>query len=172
MKNILKKCSVLFLAMIMTMLSVMPAMAAEPETTQETEAIEIDSGYEVYEEEFILEPGDSINEDDINSAVSTLSTIDQTFTMGSYHRGADRTYSTSHLKFMITITDTSGNATSSTVSLGFQDYNGNSMGWLISADGSTFSKNAISIVAGRTYYFTYTNNGSQNLKVHMVITSY
>ena len=172
MKNIFKKGTTFFLAMIVATLSVMPALAAEIDTSQDTEVVEADVGYEVYEEEFILGAGDSISADELNSAISTLSTIDQTFTMGSYHRGADRTYSTSNLRFMITITDTSGNATSSTLSLGFQDYNGNSRGWVLDADGSTYSQNNISIVAGRTYYFTYYNNGSVNLKVRMVITNY
>ena len=172
MRNVLKKSSIFFLAMIMATLSVMPAMAAETETFQDTEVVESDSGYEVYEEEFILEPGDSISEDELSSGISTLATIDQTFTMTSYHRGADRTYSTSNLKYMITITDTNGNATSDKVTVSLKDYNSSTISYVVNADGSTFSKNAISIVAGRVYYFTYTNSGSSTLSVHMVITSY
>lgn len=169
MKNVLKKCSLFCLAMIMAMLSVMPTMAAESE---KTEAVETDSGYEVYEEEFILEPGESISETDLNSAVSTLATIDQTFTMTSYHRGADRTYSSSNLRFSITITDTNGNATSDKVSVTLRDYNGYASGWVVTANGSIFSKSGISIVAGRVYYFTYSNSGSSTLRVNMVIISY
>ncbi len=172
MKNIFKKGTIFFIAMIMAIFSVFPAMAAESNSLQDTEIVETDAVYEIYEEEFILEAGETITEKDLNSAISTLSTIDQSFTIGSYHRGADRTYSGSNLRFMITITDTSGNATSSTVSVGFQDYNSHYMGWLFNADGSSYIKSGISIVSGRTYYFTYTNNGSVNLKIHMVITSY
>ena len=157
MKNIVKRVSMLIMALVMTVstMATVPVMAAEPEDT---------SASSVTENEYVvdLEPGESVD----------LGSIDQTFTMGSYHRGADRTYSTSHLRFMITITDTNGNPTSSSLSLTFQDYNGNGMGWLLDADGSTYSQNNISIVAGRVYYFTYRNNGSQNLRVNMVIISY
>ena len=157
MKNIVKRVSMLIMALVMTVstMATVPVMAAEPEDT---------SASSVTENEYVvdLEPGESVD----------LGSIDQTFTMGSYHRGADRTYSNSHLRFMITITDTNGNPTSSSLSLTFQDYNGNGMGWLLDADGSTYSQNNISIVAGRVYYFTYRNNGSQNLRVNMVIISY
>ena len=167
MKNIVKRVSMLIMALVMTVstMATVPVMAAEPEDT---------SASSVTENEYVvdLEPGESVDLGSMLETASTNATIDQTFTMGSYHRGADRTYSTSHLRFMITITDTNGNPTSSSLSLTFRDYNGNGMGWLLDADGSTFSKNNISIVPGRVYYFTYTNNGSQNLRVHMVITSY
>ena len=167
MKNIVKKVSMLIMALVMTVstMATVPVMAAEPEDT---------SASSVTENEYVvdLEPGESVDLGSMLEPASTNETIDQTFTMGSYHRGADRTYSNSHLRFAITITDTNGNPTSSTLSLTFQDYNGNGMGWLLNADGSTFSKNNISIVPGRVYYFTYTNNGSQNLRVNMVIISY
>ena len=167
MKNIVKRVSMLIMALVMTVstMATVPVMAAEPEDT---------SASSVTENEYVvdLEPGESVDLGSMLEPASTNETIDQTFTMGSYHRGADRTYSNSHLRFMITITDTNGNPTSSTLSLTFQDYNGNGMGWLLDADGSTFSQNNIPIVAGRVYYFTYTNNGSQNLQVNMVIISY
>ena len=167
MKNIVKRVSMLIMALVMTVstMATVPVMAAEPEDT---------SASSVTENEYVvdLEPGESVDLGSMLETASTNATIDQTFTMGSYHRGADRTYSTSHLRFMITITDTNGNATSSSLSLTFRDYNGNAISWLLDADGSTFSKNNIPIVPGRVYYFTYTNNGSQNLRVHMVITSY
>ena len=167
MKNIVKRVSMLIMALVMTVstMTTVPVMTAEPEDT---------SASSVTENEYVvdLEPGESVDLGSMLETASTNATIDQTFTMGSYHRGADRTYSTSHLRFMITITDTNGNATSSSLSLTFRDYNGNAISWLLDADGSTFSKNNIPIVPGRVYYFTYTNNGSQNLRVHMVITSY
>lgn len=167
MKNIIKRVSMLIMALVMTVstMATVPVMAAEPEDT---------STSSVTENEYVvdLEPGESVDLGSMLETASTNATIDQTFTMGSYHRGADRTYSTSHLRFMITITDTNGNPTSSSLSLTFQDYNGNGMGWLLDADGSTYSQNNISIVAGRVYYFTYRNNGSQNLRVNMVIISY
>lgn len=167
MKNIVKRVSMLIMALVMTVstMATVPVMAAEPEDT---------SASSVTENEYVvdLEPGESVDLGSMLETASTNATIDQTFTMGSYHRGADRTYSTSHLRFMITITDTNGNPTSSSLSLTFQDYNGNGMGWLLDADGSTYSQNNISIVAGRVYYFTYRNNGSQNLRVNMVIISY
>lgn len=169
MKNIFKRGSIFFLAMVIAVFSVTPAMAAETDNSQNTK---LNTSYDVYVEEFILEPGESITEEDLAPAITTLSTINQTFTMGSYHRGADRTYSTSTLRFAITITDTSGKATSSTMSLALLDYNGNAKSWLLKANGTTYVQNNISIVAGRTYYFTYTNYGSVNLKVHMVITNY
>ena len=167
MKNIVKRVSMLIMALVMTVstMATVPVMAAEPEDT---------SASSVTENEYVvdLEPGESVDLGSMLETASTNATIDQTFTMGSYHRGADRTYSNSHLRFMITITDTNGNPTSSTLSLTFRDYNGNAISWLLDADGSTFSKNNIPIVAGRVYYFTYTNNGSQNLQVNMVIISY
>lgn len=169
MKNIVKKVSTLIMALVMALstMATVPVMAAEAQPADESVST-------VSETEYVMDlaPGESVDLESMLETASTRSTIDQTFTMGSYHRGADRTYSTSHLRFIITITDTNGNPTSSTLSLGFQDYNGNSAGWLFNADGSTYSQNNISIVAGRVYYFTYYNNGSQNLRVNMVIISY
>ena len=167
MKQIIKKVSMVIMAFVMVFsaTATAPALAAEPADVPTTS---------VTETEYVvdLEPGESVDLGSMVSTASTSSPIDQTFTMGSYHRGADRTYSTSHLRFMITITDTNGNPASGTLSLTFQDYNGNSIGWLLDCDGSTYSQNNISIVSGRVYYFTYYNNGSQNLRIHMVITPY
>ena len=119
-----------------------------------------------------LQPGETIDIDDVISTLSTSSGVDQTFNIGSYHRGGDRSYSTSHLRFKVTITDTNGNATSDNVTITLKDYNMNTQSWTIAANGTTSIRNGISIVAGRLYYFTYTNSGSKTLKVHMVITPY
>lgn len=171
MKNIIKKGTTLIMSLIMAfgVMSGVPVMAAEAQPSEDTSIEKTDAATEF---EMEVQPGESVDLGSMLATTSTSSTIDQTFTMGSYHRGADRSYSDSHLRFAITITDTNGNPTSSTLSLGFQDYNGNSRGWLLNADGSTFSQNNISIVAGRVYYFTYYNNGSQTLRVNMVIISY
>lgn len=171
MKNIIKKGTTLIMSMIMafSMMSGVPVMAAEAQSDEKTSIETSDAATEYVMD---VQPGESVDLGSMVTRAADAYDVDQTFTMGSYHRGGDRSYSGSHLRFMITITDTNGNATSSTLSLGFQDYNGNVMGWLLNANGSTFSKNNIPIVAGRVYYFTYTNNGSQNLRVHMVIDAY
>ncbi len=171
MKNIFKKGTTLIMSLIMAfgVMSGVPVMAAEAQPSEDTSIEKTDAATEF---EMEVQPGESVDLGDAISRAATAYEVDQTFTMGSYHRGADRSYSASHLRFMITITDTNGNPTSSTLSLGFQDYNGNSRGWLLDADGSTFSQNNMSIVSGRVYYFTYYNNGSTNLRVHMVIDAY
>lgn len=169
MKNIVKKVSTLIMALVMALstMATVPVMAAEAQPADESVST-------VSETEYVMDlaPGESVDIGNIVTRATTAYEVDQTFTMGSYHRGGDRSYSGSHLRFMITITDTNGNPTSSTLSLGFQDYNGNSAGWVFNANGSTYSQNNISIVSGRVYYFTYYNNGSANLRVHMVIDSY
>lgn len=96
--------------------------------------------------------------------------VDDTFTMGSTHRGADRTYSTSSLYVRAQITDTSGNAASGgSVTISLNDYNGNFTAWSVPANGKIYGK-TFYIVPGRMYYLTYVRvNTTKTLKLHIWI---
>ena len=96
--------------------------------------------------------------------------VDDTFTMGQSHRGADRTYSTTSLYVRAQITDTSGNPVSGgSVTITLKDYYGNATLWSVPADGTTYIK-TFHIVSGRTYYFTYGRVGTdKQLKLHVWI---
>lgn len=114
-----------------------------------------------------------LSDDDVQPVVDeiaiTSSTVNQTFTMGSYHRGGDRAYSTSHLYVCATITGSNGNAVNSTVDIVLKDYNGNEVDWFVPADGITHAK-VYNIVPGRVYYFEYYRSGiATTLSVHMII---
>ena len=144
MKSI-KRCLLTLLAVVMTLMSVnsVPAFAAE------------------------------LSNDDVQPAVDeiaiTSSTVNQTFTMGSYHRGGDRAYSTNRLYVRVVITDANGNPVDNTVDIVLKNYNGNEVDWFVSADGNMHTK-TYNIVAGRVYYFEYYRSGTaRTLKVHMII---
>ena len=96
--------------------------------------------------------------------------IDDTFTMGATHRGADRTYSTDSLYVRAQITDTSGNAISGgSVTITLKDYNGNATLWSVPANGKIYGK-TFYIVPNRVYYFTYVRVGTdKTLLLHIWI---
>ena len=101
---------------------------------------------------------------------STSTPVDNTFIMGSYHRGGDRAYATNKLYVMAIITDVNGNPVDNTVNITLHDYNGNTSIWVVPANGGTYIT-TFSIVANRMYYFTYNRSGTdRDLKVHMIIT--
>lgn len=96
--------------------------------------------------------------------------IDDTFTMGQSHIGANRTYSTSSLYVRAQITDTSGNPVSGgSVTIAINDNYGNFTAWSVPANGNMYGK-TFYIVAGRVYYFTYGRVGtSKTLKLRILI---
>ena len=158
------------IASMLTALTVV-SMVASPVTAFAAEAdVKNNSAVEF---ETTVAPGESCSiPDEMISTFGTSTSVDNTFNIGSFHRGGDRAYSTSHLRFTINITDANGNAVSNKVTVALQDYNGNSSGWLIPANGLTQTHSNISIVPERMYFFTYSNPGAQTLRVHMIITPY
>ncbi len=108
--------------------------------------------------------------------IMPLADIDQTFTMTTSHRGADRTYSGNYLKYSVTVTDSNGNAVANTISVQLKDYNHSYplVDSRVDADGSTNTFSKISITPGRVYYFYYvlTSGTTRTLRVRMQITSY
>lgn len=100
------------------------------------------------------------------------SIINQTFSMTTTHRGADRTYSASTLRFSVTITDSNGNACNSVVAVELHDYNQSTpiSTAIIGADGGTYG-HTVPITPGRVYYFYYrkTAGDSRTLSVNMII---
>ena len=104
--------------------------------------------------------------------VTASGDIDDTFTIGATHRGADRTYNADRLYVRAIISGTDGNAVDSNVSITLNDYNGNSILWNVPADGNLYGK-TFHIVPGRTYYFYYTRTGAANsLKLRIIIHPY
>lgn len=170
-----------FIAVLMAMLlsvgSVpMMAMAAEvgDNTTKQFEAVELveveydEDGRktEVYEFDIVQEGEYGI----------MPYSLDQSFTMGSYHRGADRSYSGRKLQYSVTVTDVNGNAVDNMIAVDLHDYNHSYgiSGVNVKADGATITIPNISITPGRLYYFEYTriSGASRTLKVRMRITDY
>lgn len=102
--------------------------------------------------------------------------IDQTFTMTSYHRGADRTYSGSYLTYSVSITDADGNACDNLVKIELFDYNNASARHTsgVQANGNVYGYANIPITSGRVYYFKYTvtSGATRSLRVHMQINSH
>lgn len=102
--------------------------------------------------------------------------VDQTFTMTTSHRGADRTYSGNYLQYSVTVTDVNGNAVNNSISVQLWDYNHNYplMDTSVNADGFTVTKSQVSITSGRVYYFKYvlTSGTIRTLRVRMRITAY
>lgn len=102
--------------------------------------------------------------------------IDQTFSMTTSHRGADRTYSGNYLQYSVTVTDVNGNAVDNIISVQLRDYNHTYAltDTRVTADGFTVTKSQISITPGRVYYFKYvlTSGITRTLRVRMRITSY
>lgn len=100
--------------------------------------------------------------------------IDQTFNMTTYHRGADRTYTGSNLRYSVTITDGNGNPVDNTVRVDLCDYNYGAISskW-VPANGGTYGED-VPIVSGRVYYFTYTKTAgtTRTLRVNMYIYSH
>ena len=117
----------------------------------------------------------AINDVDESLVVEELSTtstskVDNTFIMGSYHRGGDRTYPTSELYVRAVVTDVNGNSVDNNVVISLSDYNGNETLWNVPSGG--MSARTFSIVPGRMYYFEYYRNGTaRDLKIHMIIES-
>ncbi len=105
------------------------------------------------------------------SVFSTSDTIDNTFTMGSTHRGADRSYSTNKLYVRAIITDTNGNPVDNDVIISLNDYNGNTAMWKVSANGEVHGMTFNGLTPNHIYYFYYTRMGTaRDLKVRMIIT--
>lgn len=101
--------------------------------------------------------------------------VDQTFTMTTSHRGADRTYSGSNLEYVVRITDANGNAVNNVVAVALHDYNHTAAIHTneIQANGG-YSYYTLPIVANRVYYFKYTkiSGTTRTLRVNMQINSY
>lgn len=154
----MKKMFSLILAVIMAMSCMCMTSFAAEETTDEP----ILYSYEVTSD--MLEEG-----------VAVPFAIDQTFTMTTTHRGADRTYSGNTLRYAVTITDANGNAVDNQVRVDLHDYNSSvalqSCG--IDADGYTHVFD-VSITSGRVYYFKYTKiaGTTRTLRVNMYIYAY
>lgn len=102
--------------------------------------------------------------------------IDQTFTMTSSHRGADRTYSGSYLTYSVSITDANGNACDNLVRIELFDYNNASARHTsgVQANGNFYVYANIPITSGRVYYFRYTvtSGAARTLRVHMQINAH
>ncbi len=177
----LKNISMVLMAMVMAVCSIPTvAMAAEvgdvmpnPAETAELVGVEYNedgSRTEVYE--FNVTQTTAANGD---YGIMPLS-LDQSFTMGASHRGGDRSYSGSKLRFSVTVTDQNGNAVDNWVAVELHDYNHASAitGTSVYANGGTTTISEISITPGRLYYFTYarTSGASRTLKVRMRITDY
>lgn len=172
-----KNFTVVLMAMLLSVESVpMMAMAAEVDdnTTKQFEAAELvevehdEDGRktEVYEFDIVQEG---------EYGIMPLS-LDQSFTMGSYHRGADRSYSGSKLQYAVTVTDVNGYAVDNMISVELHDYNHSyALSTLnVKADGSTVAIPNIPITPGSLYYFEYSriSGASRTLKVRMRITDY
>ena len=98
--------------------------------------------------------------------------VDQTFTMTSTHRGADRSYAGTTLGYAVTITNADGNATDCVVVVELHDYNQPTaiQASAVNADGS-LNYFTCPITANRLYYFYYrkVSGTSTTLRVHMRI---
>lgn len=126
-----------------------------------------------FAEEIVGDSSEPIEYSD-DSGIMLLS-VDQTFTFTSYHRGSNRTYSGSYLDFTATITDSSGNATSSVVTINLYNSSGTLVKSVsVSADGNSHKTSNVSITSGGTYYFTYTvsSGSTTTLKIRMVISDH
>jgi len=176
-----KNVTMVLMAVIMTICSIpMVAMAAElgedkPNVLDAAELVGVEYDEdgrrtEVYEIDIAQEAAA-----DGEYGIMPLS-LDQSFTMGASHRGADRTYSGTKLQYAVTVTDQYGNAVDNRISVKLYDYNHSFAlsNTNVSADGSTTVIPGISIVPGRVYYFQYsrTAGASRTLKVRMRITDY
>lgn len=97
--------------------------------------------------------------------------IDQTWYFTSYHRGADRSYNATSLTFAAKITDSNGNAVGDQIFIRLQDYYGTDLGFTFYADGAWYGQGNLSIVSGRTYYFTYSNltSSTRMMRIRMII---
>lgn len=174
-----KKMATMFMAVLMICSLTANAMAAEAgEMTPNCNAAELVSvehdadGTEIAVYECELTPEATADGD---YGIMPLS-LDQTFTMGSTHRGGDRTYSGNKLQISVKITDANGNAVDNRVSVQLHDYNHSYALFSanVNADGGMKTESGISITPGRTYYFYYQvlSGASRTLKVRMIITDY
>lgn len=178
--SILKKIATMFLTVLMIVSSMtVNTMAAEQgEDVPDFDATELVSveynadgtRTEVYE--FDVMQVSTANGD---YGIMPLS-VDQTFNMGSSHRGGDRTYAGNKLQFSVKITDANGNAVDNFVSVQLHDYNHSYalVNSSVKADGRMKTESDISITPGRTYYFYYQvlSGASRTLKVRMIIRDY
>ena len=178
MKRNFKRISNLVLALAIMLCSfVTPCFAQEDveqtsTVVQETELIEaevetVQPGVEVISFEI---PADAAEE----GTVVVPRAVDQSFTMTTYHRGADRTYSANNLWFVVTITDANGNPVDNRVVVSLNDYNSGAISSMsVDADGTSYGHD-VPIVSGRTYYFTYTKTGgtTRTLRVRMYIEAH
>lgn len=100
--------------------------------------------------------------------------VDQTFNMTTSHRGADRTFAGSNLRYVVTITDANGNAVDNTVVVKLNDYNSGTIHSLNAKANGTSYGNDVPITPGRTYYFTYTkiSGTTRTLRVNMYFYSH
>lgn len=177
---ILKKIATIFLAVLMTVSSMtVNTMAAEQgEDVPNFNAAELVSveynadgtRTEVYEFDVM-----QLSTSSGDYGIMPLS-VDQSFNMGSSHRGGDRTYAGNKLQFSVKITDVNGNAVDNFVSVELHDYNHSYalVNSNVKADGSMITVSDISITPGRTYYFYYkvSSGASRTLKVRMIIRDY
>ena len=167
--NFTKKFKLVTLALTVVVLcgTSILTYAAEPSNDynliEDVDTVE-DDGEVIYEE--------VITTDDLTASISDL---DQTFTMTSYHRGGDRKYSGNRLQYSITVTDVNGNAVNNSIRVKLYDYNHNYAlaENTIDADGVRVT-HRVSITANRTYYFTYSriSGANRTLKVRVQIKSY
>ena len=161
--NIFKRLTALLLVAIILVLS-MNVFALAEERISETEVIG------TYDFEIIADT-------DVNNSTvrASTSSIDDTFNVYLEHQGSTRSYSTSNLKYTITITDVNGNAANNILAVQLFNSNGTkileSQYW---ADGISYSLQNISISTSQSYYFKYVlaYGTARTLKVHMVITNY
>lgn len=135
------------------------AYAAEEVQVAEPQTLEFEITSEMPDEGYIAVP---------------MSVIDQTFTMTTSHRGADRTYSGTELVYIVTITGADGSDTDNTVVVALHDYNNATAikADSVNANGS-INYFSVPIVTNRVYYFRYTkvSGTTQTLSVRMQITS-
>lgn len=107
--------------------------------------------------------------------MSSTIEVDQTFTMTTSHRGADRTYYGNRMRYVVTITDADGNSVDNAVAVELWDYNHGTpiQSSNVSANGSSYGY-TVPITNGRVYYFKYTkiSGTTRTLRVRMTINSY
>lgn len=107
--------------------------------------------------------------------MSSTIEVDQTFSMTTSHRGADRTYYGNRMRYVVTITDADGNSVDNAVAVELWDYNHGTaiQSSNVSANGNSYGY-TVPITNGQVYYFKYTkiSGTTRTLLVHMTINAY
>lgn len=166
MKLIKKVIAIALALTVILSMGSMPMLTYAADVTDDCNQVEVieNDGEVIYDEEIT-----------IDSTLASISSLDQTFTMTTYHRGADRKYTGNRLQYSITVTDANGNAVNNAISVRLYDYNHSYAlaDTQVDADGSRTTL-TVSITPNRTYYFKYvlTYGTTRTLKVRMQIKSY